>query len=185
VADRSVPGFLPEDCGTSVGTGDATKDAELLACAGVTDFPACTWAETPPPPGTAAAAAFRARSARLATAAAARHALRFGAGCVPDGVIRSGLSDLGCRGSAEAFSGGPQPAMQSATCTDWNAADAARRRAMVGSLTAAATVPDPENPGATLSPAQAGDVLDRGCERARAAAYTLYVLYNRAAAFGD
>jgi hypothetical protein len=189
VAGQSVPGFLPEDCKTSLGTGDADKDAELLACAGVTEFPACTWAETPPKPGTTAAKRFRARSARLALAAAARHSLRFQAACVPDGVVRSGLSELGCRAARAAGAlattdpTAPQPAMQAVTCTDWKAAGGSQRAAMIASLTAAATVPDPENPGVTLSPGQATDVFDRGCSRPKAANYTLYVIYNRAAAF--
>ena len=175
-----------------MGTGDAAKDAELLACAGVTDFPACTWSQTPPKPGTAAAARFRARSKRLAqTAAARRSALHFDAPCVPEGIIRSGLSELGCRNAGAALGSMlattdpslPQPAMQSTRCADWQAAGADARAAMIASLTAAATQPDPENHGATLAPGQATDLFDRACGLPRAQGYVLYVLYNRAAAF--
>ena len=51
----STPGFLPEDCATSVGTGsDPSKQFELLNCITEydegTDTP-CTWFETPSEPG--------------------------------------------------------------------------------------------------------------------------------------
>jgi hypothetical protein len=184
VAGQSLPGFLPENCATSVGWGDPVKDAELLACAGVTEFPACTWGETPPKPGTAAAREFAVRTQRLAMAAQGRNAWRFDAHCTPDGIVRSGLTDLGCRGDGNLLvARGPQPFMQSVTCADWRAAPHAQRTTMIASLTAAATEPDPENPGATLVAAQATDVFDRACSRPAAAALRLYGIYNRAAAF--
>ncbi len=55
------PGFLPEDCSNSAGTGNATKLAVLIDCSswsrGETagDFPTCDWFTTPPRPGSAAA----------------------------------------------------------------------------------------------------------------------------------
>jgi hypothetical protein len=193
VAGASLPGFLPEDCKTSVGTGDADKDAELLACAGALDDvggydAVCTWNQTPPRPGTAAARRFRDRSARIARAGVGRSTLRFDAPCVPDGVIRTGLSDMGCRGDVAAALAttnptAPQPRMQQATCTTWNKAGAAKRTAMIAALTAAATQPDPENPAATMSVARATRLFATTCSAPNAHSYMLYVLYNRAAAF--
>ena len=62
VQGTSVPGFLPEDCATSVGTGVPTKTSELLTCflqretdTEETSLPTCDWFDTPPRPGTAAA----------------------------------------------------------------------------------------------------------------------------------
>jgi hypothetical protein len=60
-AGQSVPGFLPEDCGSSMGSpAYGAKSVSLLACVaewetGVFDAPGCTWWDTPPRPGTAAA----------------------------------------------------------------------------------------------------------------------------------
>jgi Right handed beta helix region len=53
----SDPDPLPSDCGSSLGTGNADKFAELLACN--LEQPTCTWQETPPRPGTAANAKFQ------------------------------------------------------------------------------------------------------------------------------
>jgi hypothetical protein len=53
VPDTSVPGFLPEDCSTSIGTSGASAEAELLGCLAQFDqgVPAgCTWFTTPPEP---------------------------------------------------------------------------------------------------------------------------------------
>ncbi len=68
---QSMPGFLPEDCETSVGgPGYSAKVPGLLACygqweTGELDAPACTWFNTPPKPGSAAAKA--AQAAELKT----------------------------------------------------------------------------------------------------------------------
>jgi hypothetical protein len=51
------PDPLPSNCGSSLGTGNAAKFAELIACN--TAAPTCTWTETPPRPGTAANAKFQ------------------------------------------------------------------------------------------------------------------------------
>ncbi|HYH58775.1 MAG TPA: right-handed parallel beta-helix repeat-containing protein [Thermoleophilaceae bacterium] len=65
VADQSTPGFLPENCATSVGgNGYMAKVPGLLACfaqweSRELDQPGCTWWDTPPKPGTAAAASAR------------------------------------------------------------------------------------------------------------------------------
>ena len=62
---RSIPGFMPEDCGTSLGTGDSAKEAMLAYCAetsiGDTN---CDWYARPPKPGTAAAARYERRQER-------------------------------------------------------------------------------------------------------------------------
>jgi len=49
----SLPGFLPEDCATSIGTGGPQQEAELLNCfADITfDTKTCDWFTTPPKPG--------------------------------------------------------------------------------------------------------------------------------------
>ena len=55
--DVSLPGFLPEDCGTSVGAGDPVKEAILVDCVmwsrGDTaeDHPLCYWFQMPSQPG--------------------------------------------------------------------------------------------------------------------------------------
>jgi hypothetical protein len=52
VAGASPPGFLPEDCSTSVGTGGAAQESELLNCfADITaDTNSCDWFSTPAKP---------------------------------------------------------------------------------------------------------------------------------------
>jgi hypothetical protein len=51
-AGVSVPGFLPEDCSSSTGTGGAAQESELLAC--FADISSgthnCPWFSTPPKP---------------------------------------------------------------------------------------------------------------------------------------
>ena len=62
-AGGSMPGFLPEDCGSSMGSapGYTSKAPVLLACYGQwetdsLDASSCSWWDTPPQPGSAAAA---------------------------------------------------------------------------------------------------------------------------------
>jgi hypothetical protein len=52
VAGQSLPGFLPEDCASSTGTGGPAQEAELLNCfADVTfDSGTCDWFKTPEEP---------------------------------------------------------------------------------------------------------------------------------------
>jgi hypothetical protein len=53
----SVPRFLPEDCGTSTGTGNPAKEAMLTYCAeAAIGDTTCDWYARPKRPGTAAAA---------------------------------------------------------------------------------------------------------------------------------
>ncbi len=65
-AGGSMPGFLPEDCGSSMGSaaGYSAKAPVLLACYGQwemdsLDASSCSWWDTPPQPGSAAAASER------------------------------------------------------------------------------------------------------------------------------
>ena len=70
-AGQSVPGFLPEDCATSMGSpAYGPKAAMLLNCFAQwetkeLDGPGCGWFDTPPQPGTAAARAERRDQQRL------------------------------------------------------------------------------------------------------------------------
>ncbi len=70
-AGTSIPGMLPEDCGSSVGAGDPVKEAVLVDCSmwsrGNTpdDHPACDWFRPPAQPGSAAAEAAQRRYARM------------------------------------------------------------------------------------------------------------------------
>jgi hypothetical protein len=52
VPGQSLPGFLPEDCASSTGTGGPAQEAELLNCfADVTfDSGTCDWFKTPEEP---------------------------------------------------------------------------------------------------------------------------------------
>jgi hypothetical protein len=52
VPGQSLPQFLPEDCETSIGTGGAVQEAELLNCLGDITFDTntCPWFTTPPKP---------------------------------------------------------------------------------------------------------------------------------------
>jgi hypothetical protein len=65
-AGQSMPGFLPENCGMSMGSapGYSVKAPILLACygqweTGGLDASSCSWWDTPPQPGSAAAASQR------------------------------------------------------------------------------------------------------------------------------
>jgi hypothetical protein len=69
----------------------------------------------------------------------------------------------------------------SATCADWQAAGATRRLTIVGTLAAAATQPDPENQGATLSQGATYGLFERVCATAASRSMLLYESYNRAA----
>jgi Right handed beta helix region len=52
IAGQSLPGFLPENCATSTGTGGSAQEAELLNCfADITeDTSTCDWFSTPAKP---------------------------------------------------------------------------------------------------------------------------------------
>jgi hypothetical protein len=65
IPGRSVPGFLPEDCGTSTGTGNTAKEAMLVYCAeAAIGDTKCDWYSRPPKPGTRAAATYEKQVAR-------------------------------------------------------------------------------------------------------------------------
>jgi hypothetical protein len=70
-----------------------------------------------------------------------------------------------------------------ATCADWQDANVAKRLTVIGALGAAATQPDPENPGATLGQGQAYGLFQRVCSTAASGSALLYEAYNRAASF--
>jgi hypothetical protein len=70
--NQSVPGSLPEHCATSTGsaTGYSNKAPGLLACFGQwetdnLDAPGCSWWDTPPKPGSAAASSQQRAEERL------------------------------------------------------------------------------------------------------------------------
>ena len=78
-AGQSMPGFLPEDCASSMGSapGYATKAPVLLACFGAVGDgqpgrPRLQLVDTPPQPGSAAAASQRRAEDRLAPSRALR-----------------------------------------------------------------------------------------------------------------
>jgi hypothetical protein len=54
---------------------------------------------------------------------------------------------------------------------------------IVGALASAATGPDPENPGATLTDGQAFLLFNRACSTSVSRSFLLYEIYNRAAVF--
>ena len=69
------------------------------------------------------------------------------------------------------------------TCADWRDAGVAKRMTIVQALAVAATHPDPENPGATLSDGAAYGLFQRICSGSGAGSTLLYESYNRAASF--
>jgi hypothetical protein len=53
IAGQSIPGFLPENCATSIGTGGPVQEAELLGCFAAISADtqqSCPWFQTPPKP---------------------------------------------------------------------------------------------------------------------------------------
>ena len=99
------------------------------------------------------------------------------AGCVIAGVDLEWPE----AGSTTPWAHGGTAFLGTATCADWLGAGAGRRAAMVGALASAATGPDPENPGATLSDGQANLLFDRACSTRLSRSFLLYEIYNRAA----
>lgn len=95
----------------------------------------------------------------------------------------------------EAFAPGRAPApaaptvgtafLGTTTCADWQAANAERRMIIVSTLAVAATRPDPENAGATLSNGAAYGLFQRVCSTPESRSTLLYESYNRAASFGS
>jgi hypothetical protein len=69
------------------------------------------------------------------------------------------------------------------TCADWRDATAAKRMMIVQMLAVAATHPDPENRGATLSAGAAYGLFQRICSGSAPQSTLLYESYNRAASF--
>jgi hypothetical protein len=85
--------------------------------------------------------------------------------------------------------GQPGPAVASrgtallgtATCATWQAAAAGKRLIIIQTLAAAATQPDPENPGATMAQGAAYGLFERVCATEASRSVLLYEAYNRAA----
>jgi hypothetical protein len=71
----------------------------------------------------------------------------------------------------------------SATCADWQDWGVSKRLTALTALGVAATRPDPENPGATLSQGQAYGLFQRVCSTHASGSALLYEAYNRAASF--
>jgi hypothetical protein len=69
------------------------------------------------------------------------------------------------------------------TCADWREAGVAKRMTIVQMLAVAATHPDPENQGATLSGGAAYGLFQRICSGSAPESTLLYESYNRAASF--
>jgi hypothetical protein len=69
------------------------------------------------------------------------------------------------------------------TCADWRDASVAKRMTIVQMLAVAATRPDPENRGATLSSGAAYGLFQRICSGSAPKSTLLYESYNRAASF--
>lgn len=104
-------------------------------------------------------------------------------------TLLAALAVAGYAGMARRASGPAAPAAASpgtaflgtASCASWRAADARRRQAIIQALGTAATQPDPENPGATLSAAAAYGLYARVCASPSSRSLLLYEAYNRAA----
>lgn len=192
-SDPAAP-LLPGCEGPSIGTGDPLKEAELVACGGPQSGTVpvinqkvptvgCSWFETPPRPGTAAAMAWQAewdrRYARMVDVTGAR-ALSCQIG--PFGVVGG---DAGCDAPAAAATAERVQTrfLQSADCGDWLSAKPAARVQIVRALAVAATQPDPENPALTLPDWMANHTLDSICSGDIARNVVLYGIYNRTAGF--
>ncbi len=66
---QSVPHFLPEDCGTSVGSGNPQKEAMLAYCANASiGDTSCEWYTRPPRPGSKASKSYQLAEKRRARA---------------------------------------------------------------------------------------------------------------------
>jgi hypothetical protein len=155
-AVTTSPATLPncddgKDPGTSIGTGDAVNEAELLGCLLAYAFDersACPWFTTPPEPGSSAAR--RARRGQAKQRAAYRQAFRdLCATGVAAGTCRAygkpvaaassltlssprSLTKWGLTGPA--WTGTRKPLGQF-TCRDWNRANVVAKRAIVRRLT--------------------------------------------------
>ena len=70
-----------------------------------------------------------------------------------------------------------------ATCATWANAGEARRATIIRTLGVAATQPDPENPGATLTSAATYGLFERACSSPASHSALLYEIYNRSASF--
>ncbi len=140
---------------------------------------------TPPPEALTGAAADgwgrpRARPGLLASGWRRWRLLRIGAAVLAAAVLaglawrEAPLVSSALRGTA--FLG-------TSTCADWRDASRERRLGIIAALGVAATAPDPESRGATLSESAAYSLFQRSCSTRAAASSLLYEVYNRAASF--
>jgi hypothetical protein len=89
-----------------------------------------------------------------------------------EGAPRPGGSAVASQGTA---------LLGTATCATWQTAGAGERLTIVNTLAAAATQPDPENPGATLAQGATYGLFTRVCATHASRSVLLYEAYNRAA----
>jgi hypothetical protein len=93
------------------------------------------------------------------------------------------LEELAPADTVPAAAGPGTAFLGTTTCADWRDASVAKRMTIVQTLAVAATHPDPENPGATLSDGAAYGLFQRVCSGAAPRSTLLYESYNRAASF--
>jgi hypothetical protein len=172
-SDPPAP-LLPGCDGPSVGTENPVKDAELFDCGGPqsTGLPTvgCDWFQPPPKPGGGDSGSAPGTSS-------------FTIGC-GSGTVRSGLGTLACaKTQATTFSRVNTRGLQTADCNDWRSANETQRMQLIYSLANAATTPDPENYGPTLSEQAAYSLFQSRCAASYAGTVLLYEIYNRAASF--
>ena len=185
---------------TSIGTGDVVNEAELAACfAGftVSGYPEgndviCSWAKTPPQPGSAEAMKADTESQQEGLAAICANGLATRL-CTP---FRGKLAGVGSTASGEAESNplaGVKPAasegpLGSFTCSWWRGADKAHRLGMVQRIREFATGKVDNGAkvvgyGAGMSDARAAQLFEDRCSTFQAGPYALYKLYGAAAPF--
>ncbi|MDX6375510.1 MAG: hypothetical protein QOD98_4498 [Nocardioidaceae bacterium] len=191
--------------GSSIGTGDATNEGELVAClAGLETggYPngnatSCSWTVTPPRPGGGTGSPVAGR------AASRSQAQEFGGICAEGLAPRlcaafPGLStlpppDAAATPDAESTTALGVTPLQSVgplslfTCSWWRQADAAHRLGMVQRIRHFATMPiegaTPYGYGAGMSDDRATKLFNSRCSTAYAGPFALYKLYGAAAPF--
>ena len=196
----SLPGCLGGTApATSIGTGDVLNEAELVACfAGftVSGYPGgndviCSWAKTPPQPGSAAALKADTESQQEGLAAICANGLATRL-CTP---FQGKLKGVDSKASGEAGSNplaGVKPAasegpLGSFTCSWWRKADAEHRLGMVQRIrqfaTGRADGTKAVGYGAGMSDARAAKLFEDRCSTFHAGPFALYKLYGAAAPF--
>jgi hypothetical protein len=93
-----------------------------------------------------------------------------------EGWVHPDLTGAKSAASGTAFLG-------TTTCADWQQASVGERMQTIGALGVAATAPNPENRGATMSQDRAYTVFQQACSTRLSRTVLLYEVYNRAASF--